>query len=131
MDIVMVDLNYEKNFAFELIEYSVQILPLPFELLCKFQLGLNVITTMGASNDVKDCAFEMIEYSIKILSLPFEFSHNSQVHLTSTTTILKMNYMCQTYVIRITEQKMRMCQRIELCSTYVRTYNMCHVVKEN
>ena len=100
-------------------------------MLCKFQLRLNVIKTMGASNDVRDCAFEMIEYSIKILSLPFEFSYNFQVYLTSTNTILKMNYKCQTYVIRISEQKMSTCQKIELCSTYVRTYNMCHVDKEN
>ena len=131
MDIVMVDLNCEKNFAFKLIEYSVQMLSLTFELLCKFQLDLHVITTMGASNDVKDCAFKMIEYSIKILSLPFEFSHNSQVHLTLTITTLKKNYMCLTYVTRIIEQKMSLCQRIELCSKYVRTYNVCHVDKEN
>ena len=85
---------------------------------------------MGVFIDVRDCTVEMIEYSIKLLSWAFEFLYNIKVYLTSTNTILKMNYKCQTYVIRISEQKMSTCQKIELCSTYVRTYETCHVDEE-
>ena len=130
MNIVMVDQDCEKNFALKLIEYSVQMLPLTFELLGKFQLDLNIITTMGAI-DVKNYAFEINKYSIKIPSLTLDHLHNSRVPLTLTITTLKMVYMCLTYVIRIMEQKMSLCQRQELCSKYVRTYNVCQAGDEN